>query len=737
MSDRSVLAPISTRCFLPLLLGVLAVAFVLPESGGAQQPDESMGGDPVLPVPRDDGHKVRRSVSNGNSGLGDAVSKGSPPRRIVAPVSVTIPDTTVATGDTVTVPVRVSNLDSAADVTAYEFVMAVDDDRARYVGFEAEGTLSEAADFSISDNPDRPKIGAFGTQALNNVADRGVMLRLKFVVDQAGSTEVSLDPFMFNEGSPEADPSTPSFTVVGTTNTAPTAEPDRFSTTTDQSLRVDPPGVLGNDSDSDGDSLTASLVSDVSNGTLTLNADGSFTYSPSSDFSGTDEFTYAVADGRGGSDQATVTIDVVHPVSVEVPDTTAAPDDTLSVPIRVSNLEAAADVLSYSFTLQFDSKVLAYAGFETEGTLSEAANFTVNHNPDIPKIGAFGSQALSDVANQGVLLRIKLAVQGTDSSRVALDDLSFNEGMPIATPAVPHFVVDASVVPGDVSGGGSVSQFDAALVLQFVVGLIDFSTRQKQTADVQVQNGALALSDNGVSAFDASLISRAALGVLGGSGKTLAQSPSSDGAGQLRLGTVNRSGQTATVPIILEEASAGIQSVSLTVQAEERARVVAVEPHFPKQWLAEHNVTEDGTLRIGMAGATALSPGQIGTIRLSIPTNRVEDRLYLRGTYRLNGGSKVALEAHRTPDDPALSPPSPNPVSEQVTIDFALNRASDVRVAVYDVLGRRVATLVDTHKPAGQHEVVWPLSDQIRSGIYFYRMTAGDFTATRRMTVVR
>ena len=56
-------------------------------------------------------------------------------------------------------------------------------------------------------------------------------------------------------------------------------------------------GVLGNDADPDGDPLTAVLVSGPSHGTLTLNANGSFTYTPNANFNGTDSFTYRASDG--------------------------------------------------------------------------------------------------------------------------------------------------------------------------------------------------------------------------------------------------------------------------------------------------------------------------------------------------------------------------------------------------------------------------------------------------------
>ena len=75
-------------------------------------------------------------------------------------------------------------------------------------------------------------------------------------------------------------------------------------------LEVSAPGVLENDSDTEGQPLTAVLVSDVSHGSLILNEDGSFTYAPDLDYNGLDSFTYQVSDGDLSSNSATVSIEV-------------------------------------------------------------------------------------------------------------------------------------------------------------------------------------------------------------------------------------------------------------------------------------------------------------------------------------------------------------------------------------------------------------------------------------------
>ena len=86
--------------------------------------------------------------------------------------------------------------------------------------------------------------------------------------------------------------------TVTAVNDAPIAADDAYSTSPrTRALTVAAPGVLANDTDVDGDPLTAVLVTGPSHGTLTLNANGSFTYTPDANFNGTDSFTYRANDG--------------------------------------------------------------------------------------------------------------------------------------------------------------------------------------------------------------------------------------------------------------------------------------------------------------------------------------------------------------------------------------------------------------------------------------------------------
>src|SRR5205823_3734965 len=139
--------------------------------------------------------------------------------------------------------------------------------------------------------------------------------------------------YKVNDGSLDSNVATATITI-NAVNDTPIAIADNYLTQEDTPLTVAAPGVLGNDTDVDSTTLTATLVSGPANGVLTLNPDGSFIYSPSADFNGTDTFTYLASDGTLVSNIATVSIEVngVNDAPVAANDSyTSNEDATLTI----------------------------------------------------------------------------------------------------------------------------------------------------------------------------------------------------------------------------------------------------------------------------------------------------------------------------------------------------------------------------------------------------------------------
>jgi len=119
--------------------------------------------------------------------------------------------------------------------------------------------------------------------------------------------------YMANDGLANSNTATVTITV-NAVNDPPSAVNDTYSTKKNNGLTVAAPGVLANDSDADGNPLTSVLVAGVSHGSLTLNSNGSFTYTPVTGYTGSDSFTYMANDGLASSNTATVAITITEPV---------------------------------------------------------------------------------------------------------------------------------------------------------------------------------------------------------------------------------------------------------------------------------------------------------------------------------------------------------------------------------------------------------------------------------------
>ncbi|MES2657779.1 MAG: Ig-like domain-containing protein [Verrucomicrobiota bacterium] len=119
-----------------------------------------------------------------------------------------------------------------------------------------------------------------------------------------------------NDGTLNSNVATVSITI-NAVNAAPVAAADSYSTNVSTALVIAAPGVLANDTDAQANPLTASLGSGPSHGSVTLNANGSFTYTPVTDYTGADSFTYRANDGLMNSNIATVNL-TINPASAQV-----------------------------------------------------------------------------------------------------------------------------------------------------------------------------------------------------------------------------------------------------------------------------------------------------------------------------------------------------------------------------------------------------------------------------------
>jgi hypothetical protein len=101
-----------------------------------------------------------------------------------------------------------------------------------------------------------------------------------------------------------------------------------------------------------------------------------------------------------------------------------------------------------------------------------------------------------------------------------------------------------------------------------------------------------------------------------------------------------------------------------------------------------------------------------------------------------NSGVLTSVEDSRVPFSYSLEQNYPNPFNPSTTIRYGLPSRSHVTLSVYNTLGQRVRTVVEGEQEAGYHEVRFDASG-LASGIYLYRLTAGDFVQTKKLVCVR
>jgi VCBS repeat-containing protein len=228
------------------------------------------------------------------------------------------------------------------------------------------------------------------------------------------------DSFTYKANDDLADSNVATVTLnVGAVNNAPVAMGDSYSTDEDTSLTIVTSGVLANDTDVESDPLTAVLVDDVTHGILTLNPDGSFSYTPDLNYNGTDSFTYKANDGLADSNAATVTITVnaINDSPVAAGDLFTTNEDT------TLNVVAAPGLLFNDTDVESDPLTTVLVNDAAHGTLAlnSDGSFTYNSSTNYFGPDSFTYQAYDGIDYSNVTT-VSLFINPVNDAPVVTDD---------------------------------------------------------------------------------------------------------------------------------------------------------------------------------------------------------------------------------------------------------------------------------------------------------------------------
>ncbi len=286
---------------------------------------------------------------------------------------------------------------------------------------------------------------------------------------------------------------------VGAVNDAPVALLDVYNVNEGGELVVDVDnGVLANDTDVDGDSLTAILDAQPFNGSVVFNANGSFSYMPDDGFTGTDNFTYLANDGTVDSNVSLVSIEVadVNQIPVGVTDTYDATEDT------ILTVSAETGVLSNDSDADGDTLTVSIANMPTEGMLSLGADGAFEYQPSQDSTGTDTfTYRINDGTDQSeeIVVQINVTIVNdspvatTDSYSVAFDQVltvDAGSGVLANDTDVDDTDLSASVVT-DVQNGTLVLAADGSFTYTPTTGFTGSDTFTYQVNDGEATSDAI------------------------------------------------------------------------------------------------------------------------------------------------------------------------------------------------------------------------------------------------------
>jgi len=587
-----------------------------------------------------------------------------------AQMTVTVGDISGTNGETVFVPITLASVPTDG-FSSFQFDVTVNNNNLTFNGHLTNGTLSSQSGWSVqsndgnaSSNPGR--VGGFASNSDVIVSD-GVLILLSFTINGTdGGAQVDLLNMRFARGATvNHTPEVPSTQLI--ISNPPVAVDDAYDVDEGETLTVDAAaGVLSNDSDADGDPLTATVGTDVSSGSLTLNADGSFEYVHDGSEGASDSFTYTVSDGSN-TDVGTVTITVRQIDRYEVVlSGLNMPTANGTAATGVVNVDhnVTDDVLTVSGSFSglgsgFATAQLGVGALNEEGTaaLSLLAGFT---DPTF-RSGSFDSS----------------------SNLLDLNVVGFPAGLDAAT-------------------------FKTALASGEVFVLI----RSLDNLDGELRGQLRTSANTAPSAVD----------VLAPSSVTTTGNPT-DPLVSVTWSGAPTDAESDETKLILEVSD----NVSFTsiLEVLDVSAAAGSEVTFSTDWAASLYDTitgrEPGNILVG--GTSAAYLRLTSTDGNLLASGSVH-------TLNITRASVTDTEDGALPSDFVLRGNYPNPFNPTTTISFDLPETADVQVDVLDLLGRTMISVPVQSISGGANRSISIDAADLTSGIYMYRVLARGASST-------
>ena len=451
-------------------------------------------------------------------------------------------------------------------------------------------------------------------------------------------------------------------------------------------------------------------------------------------------------------------------VSISAP-AEVAKESVFTVTVDVTQV---GDLDTVFFRLNFDAEVISYQNAEKGNWLPGLTSLIVNDTVEDRLTVVLNLDNVTGVSGAGTLVEFEFSANSSGGSAslsvvdaacvpttsLSLSDVLLGDKNAHEIPSDTASPVSMQIgIMGDVNENGEITPFDAALVLQYLVGLITLSDEQQCLADV-THNGT-------ISALDAAFILQRNVGLITefpNSAPIVAGVTSSH---KLSLPTISaKTGDKVIIPLKINN---GRDIFAGVLQFHIDGNLKLVDVHSGEKtadYTFVHNVS-DGQMTIAFAGVTASSETDTllnleCEISPQAESRKTQSLTLIRGI--LNEESIVretTAIVELLPTKTALLSNYPNPFNPETWIPFKLANSAEVTIHIYSTKGQIVRTLRLGNQRAGIYvakdkAAYWDgknnFNENVASGVYFYTLQiresipdigVGDFRATRRMVIMK
>jgi hypothetical protein len=372
-------------------------------------------------------------------------------------------------------------------------------------------------------------------------------------------------------------------------------------------------------------------------------------------------------------------------------------------------------------------------------------NIEINEQEDLLLTLSYGA---SQISTNGTLMRLKFEVPNnidTDFVPVVITHAEMDEIEGVID-VVDGGIGIESLSYGDVSQNGNISGYDASLVLKYLVGTETFNTTQLLVAEVT--------QDGTISALDATAIAQYAIEII--DTLPVASTQNLVGGGTLFINeTMFQPGELLEVPVMLTN---GDNLLSFEIDLSYESEAITLEGVAWSDLIGHFTIEENyeaGSVQI--AGLGTEPDGQEGvfaTVSLFIASSFTDESFDITiNKYRINESdpiedvvvtftnSALGIEKNTTPTVFALHQNYPNPFNPTTQISYDLPETGNVQIMIYDLMGRKIRTLMNSEKNAGFKTLQWNATNDrnepVSAGLYLYTIQAGEFRKTRKMVLLK